>query len=394
MPTGKFSGRFPAWSVVQVDCLDGDTFVKFVDGTGRLTGQVDYREKLDARVWCHVGMAEAYRLVALDASRVTDVSLDVPGANGGDTKELERQIDLLAQDVSPFVKGHRYYSPVTYFWPDYYNGATSKWNRTLGYGSSLGVVIMNRNSGDWETFDADFQKQAARALSAGAKRCVFYVKTQYGVAELPKDDPARAGVPDVDKYTQDYILQQIAWAKKNYPNECQGVFLDEVVNGWGAQAPRLDWYRRLFKKIRDLYGKQFLIVINTGSNIADDFVGADFDICMCFEETAETYLKNDAAKPVMTDRMMQEPATRWWHVIHDVTKDNYQKVVNQAASLDVAHLYITDGQLVKGEGGQWKPEVNPYQNPPSEWLMPLTIAWVNGYLDILNRVIALEAKQK
>ena len=60
----------------------------------------------------------------------------------------------------------------------------------------------------------------------------------------------------------------------------------------------------------------------------------------------------------------------------------------------MAHLYITDGQLVKGEGGQWKPEVNPYQNPPSEWLMPLTIAWVNGYLDILNRVIALEAKQK
>ena len=111
--------------------------------------------------------------------RVTDVSLDVPGANGGNTKELERQIDLLAQDASPFVKGHRYYSPVTYFWPDYYNGATSKWNRTLGYGSSLGVVIMNRNSGDWEAFDADFQKQAARALSAGAKRCVFYVKTQY-----------------------------------------------------------------------------------------------------------------------------------------------------------------------------------------------------------------------
>ena len=108
MPTGKFSGRFPAWSVVQVDCLDGDTFVKFVDGTGRLTGKVEYREKLDARVWCHVGMAEAYRLVTLDASRVTDVSLDVPGANGGNTKELERQIDLLAQDASPFVKGHRY----------------------------------------------------------------------------------------------------------------------------------------------------------------------------------------------------------------------------------------------------------------------------------------------
>ena len=51
-------------------------------------------------------------------------------------------------------------------------------------------------------------------------------------------------------------------------------------------------------------------------------------------------------------------------------RDNYQKVVEPWRRLDVAHLYITDGQLVKGEGGQWKPEVNPYQNPPSEWLMP------------------------
>ncbi len=64
-----------------------------------------------------------------------------------------------------------------------------------------------------------------------------------------------------------------------------------------AQAPRLG--RQLFRKIRDLYGKQFLIVINTGSNIADDFVGADFGYLFREEKDLR---KNDATKPnnVMT----------------------------------------------------------------------------------------------
>ena len=87
-------------------------------------------------------------------------------------------------------------------------------------------------------------RQAAQlALSAGAKRAVFYVKTQYGVASLPAGDPSRNGVPNPDKYTKEYILGQIAKFTEQYGEVAQGVFLDETINGWGAQAGRVQWYR-------------------------------------------------------------------------------------------------------------------------------------------------------
>ena len=36
-----------------------------------------------------------------------------------------------------FVNGQHYYSPVTYTWPDYYNGERSKWAKFLAFGLSL-----------------------------------------------------------------------------------------------------------------------------------------------------------------------------------------------------------------------------------------------------------------
>ena len=48
-----------------------------------------------------------------------------------------------------FKPGEHYYSPVTYTWPDFYNGANSKWAKFLEFGNTLGIVILNRSSGDW-----------------------------------------------------------------------------------------------------------------------------------------------------------------------------------------------------------------------------------------------------
>ena len=100
-----------------------------------------------------------------------------------DLNDVTRRVDSLGAALSPFKPGERYYSPVTYFWPDYYDdgkpGKTSKWAQILKFAGSLGIVILNRNSGNWDEFNVDFKKQAELALAAGAKRAVFYVKTQY-----------------------------------------------------------------------------------------------------------------------------------------------------------------------------------------------------------------------
>ena len=312
--------------------------------------------------------------------------------------DVSHRVDALGAALSPFKPGERYYSPVTYFWPDYYDdgkpGKTSKWAQILKFAGSLGIVILNRNSGNWDEFNVDFKKQAALALAAGAKRAVFYVKTQYLAATLPAGDPGRNNIPNVDKYTEAYILGQIAKAKSQYGDVCQGVFLDEAINGWGAQAGRVAAYKSLIDKIRATYGKDFLIVINSGSNISEDMCKLDFDVCMMFEKDATAFLNEDPGTPILPGHMKAYPSTRWWAVVLGVTSENYRKVFDKADTLGIAHLYITDGQLREDpqQGGQWEPVGNPYANPPSNHILELVVPWLKGYLPLKLEVDELRSR--
>ena len=312
--------------------------------------------------------------------------------------KTDLRVEALGKTISPFKPGERYYSPVTYFWPDYYQKApnVSKWSQILRFAGSLGIVILNRNSGNWDTYDKDFDAQAKLALAAGAKRAVFYVKTQYLAATLPEGDAGRNNVPDVDKYTEAYILGQIEKAKTQYGDVCQGVFLDETINGWGTQAGRIPAYKSLIDKIRAKYGKDFLIVVNAGSNISEDMCRLDFDVCMMFEKEATAFLNEDPGTPILPDHMKAYPSTRWWAVVHGVTSENYRKVFDKADSLGIAHLYITDGQLREDpqRGGQWEPVGNPYANPPSDHIHELVVPWLKGYLPLKLEVDELRSRPR
>ena len=298
--------------------------------------------------------------------------------------------DALRQ-TNPFKNGARYYSPVTYYWPDYYQdgkpGQFSKWAQTLKFRDNLGYVILNRNSGDWEAQEVDFQKQGELALGAGAKKVLFYIKTQYGAAIHP-DDEANRGIPNAAKFTKEYILEQLKRAKHWYGDLVQGVFLDEVINGWDARKDRLPWYKDLINTIRRENGLDFVIAINTGSNISQEVCNLDFDVCMMFEGTATKFLQDDPTSPILPDHMKAYPSTRWWAVVHSVTSENYQKVFDKADNLAISHLYVTDGFLVEDpqNGGQWHPIGNPYENPPGAEIRELIIPWLKGYLKLKLKV--------
>lgn len=298
--------------------------------------------------------------------------------------------DALRQ-TNPFKNGARYYSPVTYYWPDYYQdgkpGQFSKWAQTLKFRDNLGYVILNRNSGDWEAQEVDFQKQGELALGAGAKKVLFYIKTQYGAAIHP-DDEANRGIPNAAKFTKEYILEQLKRAKQWYGDLVQGVFLDEVINGWDARKDRLPWYKDLIDTIRRENGIDFVIAINTGSNISQEVCDLDFDVCMMFEGTAAKFLEENPTSPILPDHMKAYPSTRWWAVVHSVTSENYQKVFDKADNLAISHLYVTDGFLVEDpqNGGQWHPVGNPYENPPGAEIRELIIPWLKGYLKLKLKV--------
>lgn len=311
--------------------------------------------------------------------------------------KVKQAAEAAAEAVAPpFRSGERYSSPVTYYWPDYYDEAkgTSKWAKALKAAGTLGIVILNKDSGNWDEKNEDFGKQAARALAAGARRAVFYVKTQYGVASLPSNDPARNGVPNPDKYTKEYILGQIAKFTEQYGDVAQGVFLDETINGWGAQAGRVQWYKDLIAAIRAQYGQSFYIVVNAGSNMSPEMCALDFDTAMMFEQDAGKFLNEDANAPVLPDHMRSYPSEKWWAVIHGVTKDNYRQVFEKLDTLPIGHAYITDGVLVEdpNRGGQWEPVGNPYANPPSEQLIKLTSSWIRGTLGLALEVEDLKAQ--
>lgn len=298
--------------------------------------------------------------------------------------------DALRQ-TNPFKNGARYYSPVTYYWPDYYQdgkpGQFSKWAQTLKFRDNLGYVILNRNSGDWEAQEVDFQKQGELALGAGAKKVLFYIKTQYGAAINPDAEDNR-GIPNAAKFTKEYILEQLKRAKHWYGDLVQGVFLDEVINGWDARKDRLPWYKDLIDTIRRENGVDFVIAINTGSNISQAVCDLDFDVCMMFEGTAAKFLEENPTSPILPDHMKAYPSTRWWAVVHSVTSENYQKVFDKADNLAISHLYVTDGFLVEDpqNGGQWHPIGNPYENPPGAEIRELIIPWLKGYLKLKLKV--------
>ena len=172
------------------------------------------------------------------------------------------------------------------------------------------------------------------------------------------------------------------------------MFLDETINGWGAQAGRVAWYRDLIDSIRAEYGKGFLIVVNAGSNMSQDVCALDFDVAMMFEQDAAKFLNEDPNTPILPDHMRAYPSSRWWAVVHGVTKDNYKRVFEKADSLPIGHLYITDGVLVEdpNRGGQWEPVGNPYANPPSEQLIRLTSAWIRGTLELELTIEDLKAQ--
>lgn len=298
--------------------------------------------------------------------------------------------DALRQ-TNPFKNGARYYSPVTYYWPDYYQdgkpGQFSKWAQTLKFRDNLGYVILNRNSGDWEALEVDFQKQGELALGAGAKKLLFYIKTQYGAAINPDAEENR-GIPNASKFTKEYILEQLKRAKHWYGDLVQGVFLDEVINGWDVRKDRIPWYKDLIDTIRRENGIDFVIAINTGSNISQEVCNLDFDVCMMFEGTAARFLEENPTSPILPDHMKAYPSTRWWAVVHSVTSENYQKVFDKADNLAISHLYVTDGFLVEDpqNGGQWHPVGNPYENPPGAEIRELIIPWLKGYLKLKLKV--------
>lgn len=199
----------------------------------------------------------------------------------------------------------------------------------------------------------------------------------------------------VTKFTQEYILQTaknvIAWYKGQSKIANVAIFLDEVVNGWDAeQQAVMPYYIELYKLLRAALGADVPIIINPGSNTRLEMMSA-CDIAVTYESDATKYLSR-TRQEIHPDQYQGLPSWRFWHIVHGITKENVDKVCEKADDIDVGHLYLTDQTFAVGTGSEDTPQEDPYDDPPSPWVVPKIRSWIKGVLPLEQRLSAVEAK--
>lgn len=301
------------------------------------------------------------------SQKITVLTTDERGRFRGEALAQVEESNALAVEQYRFRPGTRHLSPVTYYWADWYNDASSKWGKTLSFGDALGFVIINVSSGSGTASDPDWVEQASRAKKSGA-RVLGYVRTTFG--KRPKAEVMQEIQNHIDWYQVD------------------GVFLDEAVNGWDdTQKPYIPYYQDLHDTIKAQYGDIFWVINNPGTNTVEAMLGTA-DVLMTYEQSADRYL--DPATTVTPDFYKKYPSSKFWHVVHDVTQENYVQVMEKAAGEHADHVYLTDLSFVPSDDPQ-TPAVNPYAGPPSDWLLERQLIWARGGLELQKQIDSIQS---
>lgn len=379
--------------------------------TESATGAVDTK--------IHDGIEQARTSIVSEALESVDNTIDskVAAAKTDILRESDSHITPVVSrviaDMNIGERNHgfnqRNISMVTYFWPDYYNrdqpGKVSQWDKALQFGDTLGIVILNKSSGNWgDKVDPDFLNQGKLAEAAGAKYVAFYMQTRYG-ANSEFATPAyferirknlNVSAEAVREDTEEAILSQVRnvvqWYKVQGGLRKFAIFLDEVVNGWDDdQKSIMPYYKRLYGKIKEIAGVDTLVIINPGSNTRPEMMDA-CDIALTYESNAQKYIdaKVTDIHPRHYDGMQP---WRFWHVVHGITKDNVDAVFAKADKAGIGHVYATDRTFAVGNGSEDEPDQNPYDKAPSEWVEDRAKAWINNVLPFEQRVSQLETIQ-
>lgn len=333
---------------------------------------------------------------------VTEAKSAIPAVVDSAVHEAISKIDIGEKD---FGFTGRDIAATSYWHPDFWNENTQKgseWRKLLNTGSSLGIVVLDKASGEWgDAVDENFLKQGMLAEAAGAKWCAFYLSSRFGAMAEEADAAYREEVrknlnvtmDKVERATFDRIVQQakniISWYKGPDKIRKVAIFVDEAVHGWSeGQKKVVPWYKRLYLRLKQELGEDVLIIINPGANTVPEMMEA-CDVAITYESSASKYIDPET-KFIHPDHYKTMPAWRFWHVIHGVTKDNIDAVFATAEKFNIGHLYATDQKFSVGTGSEDEPEENPYDYAPSDWVIQDTKSWVKGVLPFEQRVSALE----
>lgn len=271
------------------------------------------------------------------------------------TKHLEAHPPVVpapqtpAQELSPFRwfdKAKRYLFFMSFWW------ATSpNWKAVFDNIDIMGPIVINPRSGFGDKVEPDFTTLVQKIKATG-RPAIGYVRTIK--ATRTKEEV----LAEIKKYQDGYMLD--------------GVFLDEMVNGWSTdEATKIAWYKDLYAEIKKLYGNGFLVVGNPGTNTKPEMLECA-DMLITFEKNIDQYL-NDTDAPVTPDHYKTEPAIRFIHVAHNADEDKTAKAIEKAEDANVATLFITDDTF-SGVAGSESETNNPYDQVPTALILGRIVA--------------------
>lgn len=213
------------------------------------------------------------------------------------------------------------------------------WTQLLNAAPTVGIAIINPNSGPGTVLDVNYRDQVLRARAQGVK-ILGYVHTTYGHRTLPT---VKA---EIDRYYTWYNVD--------------GIFVDEAsTNCWQRK-----YYISLNSFIKARGGTdRGLVALNPGTHTNECYLTSQTgDIFVTFEGSFSSYLNWQ-----IQGWEGSYPAQRFWHLVYDTTEAQMPQAVCLSKQRNVGYIYVTPDVL-------W----NPWDTLPtgSYWnsLLQLTAA--------------------
>lgn len=195
----------------------------------------------------------------------------------------------------------------SYFYP----GAL--WTKLENSAPTVGLAIINPNSGPGSSRDANYAAEITRAHAKGIK-VIGYVHTSYG---------ARSGPVVKAEINQYYTWYNV-----------DGIFFDEA----STDCAKKNYYLALYNFVKTKGGVA-KVVINPGINTPECFI-TTADIIINFEDVYSNYVNWH-----LSGWETKYPASRFWHLVLGTPQTKLANAITMSKNRNAGWVYVTPDVL-------------------------------------------------
>lgn len=263
-------------------------------------------------------------------SSTREIQVRLQSNNTKDDMDLDYEAVLITHNSSSPGLAQKVAVP-SYFYP-----GESYWTQLENGAPTVGLAIINPDSGVGATLDPNYVTQTNSTKAKGIT-VIGYVYTSYGARALT------AIKAEIDKYYQWYGVN--------------GIFFDEV---YYDNCTKVSYYQELYNYVK-AKGGQAKVVINPGINFPECMLAVS-DIAINFEDTYAAYQN---WQPSGWESAY--PATRFWHLVIATSQSQMPNAIALSKQRNAGWIYVTPDVLdnpwdTLPNAAYWQEELSKAQN--------------------------------